>query len=70
MDELTDVRRTDLLLPFRDHDQVHRHLLAGAADRVQRREERGLRSLLIDGAAADDDLAEIGLVDEARLERR
>src|SRR3954447_22526041 len=70
MDELPDVRRADLLLSFRDHDEVHRHLLAGAANRMQRGQERGLGTLLIDRAAADDDLAEVGLVDEARLERR
>ena len=54
MHELADVRRADLLLAFRDQHQVHRHLLAGAANGVQRREERRLRTLLIDRAAADD----------------
>src|SRR5439155_177675 len=70
MHELADVRRADLFLPFRDHDQVHRHLLAGAADGVQRGQERRFGTFLIDGAAADDDLAEVRLVDESRLERR
>ena len=68
--ELADMRRADLLFAFGDQHQVHRHLLAGAADRVQRGEERRLRALLVDRAAADDHLAEAGLVDELRFERR
>ena len=40
MHELADVRRSDFFFPFRDHHQIHRHLLVRAANRVQRREER------------------------------
>ena len=57
-DELRDVRRTDLLFAFRHHHQIHRHLLARAADRMQRREERRFRSFLVHRAAADDRLAQ------------
>ena len=62
--DLAEVRRADLLLAFGDQHQVHRQLPAGAADGVQRGEERGLRTLLVHRAAADHDLAEAGLVDE------
>ena len=44
--------------------------LPRAADRVQRGEQRRLRPLLVDRAAADHHLADAGLVDDARLERR
>ena len=37
---------------------------------MQRREERGLRPFLVDGPAADDDLAEPGLLHESRVPRR
>ena len=39
MNDLADVRRADLFLPFRDQHQIDRHLLAGAANGVQRREK-------------------------------
>ena len=68
--DLPDVRRADLLLALGDQHEVDRQLLAGAADRVQRGEERRLGSLLVHRAAADDHLAEARLVDDARLERR
>ena len=51
-DDLPDVRRADLLLALGDQHEVDRQLPAGAADRVQRGEERRLRALLVDRAAA------------------
>ena len=65
-----DVRRSDFLFAFGDHDEIHRHLLARAADRVQRGEECRFRTFLIHRAAADDDFADAGLVDDFRFERR
>ena len=68
--DLLEVRRADLLLPLRDEHEVDRALAAGAVDGVERGQERGLRPLLVHRAAADQDLAEAGLVDERRLPRR
>ena len=68
--DLREVRRADFFLAFRDQHQVDGNLAAGAADRMQRREERRLRAFLIHGAAAHHDLAALGHVDEARFPRR
>ena len=70
MHELSNVRRTDLLLAFRHQHQVHRHLLSRAANRMQRREERRLRSLLIHRAATDHHFAQPRFVHDSRFERR
>ena len=59
--DLPDVRRTNFLFAFRHHHQVHRHLFARALDRMQRREKRRFRSLLIHRAATDDRLSSPGL---------
>ena len=50
--DLLEVRRADLLLALGHQHEVDRQLAARAADGVQRGEERGLRPLLVDGAAA------------------
>ena len=68
--DLLEVRGADLLLALGDEDDVHGHLLARALDRVQRREERGLGTLLVDRASAHQHLPEAWLVDDRRLERR
>ena len=70
LDDLLEVRRADLLLAFRDEDEVDGRLAARALDRVQGGEERRLRTLLVHGAAAHEDLAEAGLVHEGGVERR
>jgi hypothetical protein len=44
--------------------------VSGAANRVQRGEERGLRPLLVDRTATAEDLAEPGLVDDLAIPRR
>ena len=64
-----EVRRADLLLALGHQHEVHGQLAARAADRVQRGQERRLGALLVDGAAADQHLAEAGLVDERRRRR-
>ena len=69
-DDLGKVRRADLLFPFGHEHEVDRGLHARAAEGVERRQERGLRTLLVDGAAADDDFSEPGLVDDRGLPRR
>jgi hypothetical protein len=58
------------LLPFRDEDEIHGQLPPRAAERVQRGEQRRLRTFLVDGAATDDRLPETGLVDDRRVPRR
>ena len=68
--ELRNVRRTDFLFAFGDQHQVHRHLLAGAANRMQRGEERRFRSFLIHRAATDDHFAQRRFVDDSRFGRR
>ena len=69
-DGFLEVRRADLLLAFRDEHEVDRELAAGAADRVQGREEGGLRAFLVGRAAADQDRALAGHFDEPRLPGR
>jgi hypothetical protein len=69
-DHLLEVRRADLLFALRHQHDVHRDLGAGAADGVQRGQERGLRPLLVDRAAAHHHLAEARLVDQRRFEGR
>src|SRR6185436_11522257 len=69
-DDLAEVRRSDLFLAFGDEHQVHRHFLPRPLDRVQRREERGLRPLLIHRAATDQHLPESGPVDDRGLKWR
>src|SRR5438045_1875437 len=69
-DDLRKAGRPDLLFALAHEDDIHRRLLAGALERVQRGEECHLRALLVRCAAPDDDLAESWLVDEPRLERR
>ena len=70
MDNLMEVGRADLLLPFRHEDQVHRQLTVRALKGVQRREPHRFRSFLVDRAAADQDLSDSGPVDQTRLKRR
>ena len=67
---LAEVRRADLLFPFRDQDQVDGQLLPRSPDGVQGGEERRFGSFLIHRATSDHDLAEPGLVDEGRVPRR
>ncbi len=67
---LRKVGRADLLLAFGDEHQVDGELLAGAADGMQRGKEGGLRTLLVGGAAAHQDGAETGLLDELRVPGR
>ncbi len=59
--DLPEVRRTNFLFAFRDHDQIHRHLLVGALDRMQRREQGGLRPFLVHRATTHENFAEPGL---------
>ncbi len=68
--DLSDVRRTDLLLAFGDEDEVDGDAAPGAADRVERGEEGRLRALLVHRAATHHDLSEAVLIDDPRLERR
>src|SRR6266496_6336990 len=63
-------RSSDLFLSLGYEHEIDRQLAIGAAIGVQRREEGGLRPFLIDGAAADDHLAEPRLVQERRFPRR
>src|SRR5207248_2262796 len=51
--ELRNVRRTDLFFAFGHHHQVHRHFLACAANRMERSEERRLRSFQIHRTASN-----------------
>ena len=62
--DLREVRRADLLLALGHQHEVDRQLPAGAVDGVERGEERGLRALLVHRAAADQHLAQAGLVDD------
>ena len=64
--DLPEVRRADLFLPLRHEDEVDRALPARAVDGMESGQERGLRTFLVHRAAADQDLAEAGLVDERR----
>ena len=64
--DLREVRRADLLLALGDEHEVDGQLPARAADRVERGEERGLRALLVDRAAAHEDLAEARACRRAR----
>src|SRR5947208_3316974 len=64
--DLPDVRRSNFLLALRDHDEIHRELLARAANRIEGREKRGFRSLLVYCTTTNNDLAKSGLVHERR----
>ena len=54
---------------FRDQHEINRHFLIRAANRVQRRKKRGLRSFLVYGAATNDRFAEGCLINESRFGR-
>src|SRR5262252_5260236 len=62
------MRRTDLFLAFRHKHQIDRQLLARSADGMERGQECRFGSFLIDGPAADDDLAEAWLIHKFRFE--
>src|SRR5215469_3516284 len=64
------MRRADLLLAFGDKDEIDGQFLARAADGVKRGDQGGLRTFLIDRAAAHDDFSEAWLVEQGRFERR
>ena len=64
------MRRADFLFAFGDENEVHGHFFARAANGVKRGEERGFRAFLIDGAAAHDDFAEAGFIEQSRFKRR
>lgn len=64
------MRRADLLFPFRHEHEVDRQLFSRPADRVEGRQKRGLRPLLVHGAAAHQHFAEAGLVDQRGVPRR
>src|SRR2546429_5959539 len=64
------MRRADLLLSFGDKDEVDGHILARTANGVKGSEQRGLRTFLIDRAAAHDDFSEAGLVEQSGFEGR
>ena len=64
-DDLREVRRADLLLALAHEHEVHRELLARGLERMQRGEQRHLRSLGVRRAAADHDLADAGPIDDA-----
>src|SRR2546429_5162516 len=64
------MRRADLLLAFGDKDEVDGHILARTANGVKGSEQRGLRTFLIDRAAAHDDFSEAGLVEQSGFEGR
>src|SRR5262249_50002059 len=70
MYDLREMRRADLLLAFSNEHQVHWQLPPGRADRMQRRDERSLRSLLVDCTAPDEDRPEISFLDQLGIPRR
>src|SRR4029077_1340263 len=61
MHDLREMRRADFFFAFGDEYEIYRELAACAANGVKGGEESGFRTFLINGAAADDDLAEPGL---------
>ena len=69
-DNLCEMRRADFFFAFGDEDKVHGEFLAGAANRMERREKCGFRPFLIDGAAAHENFADSGPVDDRGVERR
>src|SRR5712691_787208 len=68
--DLREVRRANLFLAFRDEHEVYGKFLAGAANGVERREQRGFWPFLIYRAASHNDLSKAGPIDEGRFERR
>ena len=64
------MRRADFFFAFGDEDQIHRELLAHAPDGMKRRQEGGLRALLVDCSPADDHFSQFGLIDQGGLEGR
>ncbi len=67
---LREMRRADLLFALGHQHEVDGQLPAGAVNRVQRRQECGLRTLLVDRAAAHDRAPEVGQVDDLRVPGR
>ena len=68
--ELWNVRRADFFFTLGDHHEVDRQLAPGALNRVKSGEKDGLRTLLVDRTATDDNFAETGLVDNCGIKRR
>ena len=54
---LSTTKSGDLLLAFRDHNQVYRHFLTCATERMQRSEKRCFRPFLIHRAATNHHFA-------------
>jgi len=70
VDDLRKMRRADFFFAFSDEDDVNGELLPCCFDRDQSGEQRRFGTFLVDGAAADDNLAHAGFVDQARFEWR
>src|SRR6266404_657406 len=70
MDDLREMRGADFFFAFGDEYEIYRELAACAANGVKGGEESGFWTFLINGAAADDDLAESRLVDQRGVPRR
>src|ERR1700720_3965553 len=64
MHDLMEMRGADFFFAFGNEDEIDGQFAAGAANGVKGGEESGFRTFLIYGAAADDNFAEAGLVDE------
>ena len=70
LDDLGEVRRSDLFLAFGDQDEIDGQLDLGGLKGAQGAEESSLGTFLVHGAAAHADFAEAGLVNKAAFERR
>ena len=68
--DLGKMRGADFFFAFGDKNKIYGHLLSRAAHGVQCGEERGLGAFLVDGATADNDFAEAGLIDQRGVEWR
>ena len=68
--DLCDVRRPDFLLTFAYEYKIHRQLATRATNRMHCGKKRSLRSFRIDGATANQDFSETGVVNEGGSERR
>src|SRR5688572_8392601 len=67
LNDLMKIRRANLFFSFGNKNEVYRWLLSSTFERVECCEQSGFRSLLVDRSATDQNLTELGLVDDLRI---
>src|ERR1700675_447029 len=70
MDDLRKMRGADFFFTFGDKNKIYRELAVCGANGVKSGEEGGFGAFLVYGAAADQNFAEAGLVDDCSVPRR